>query len=117
MRSYFLLAFIFVTLNSAAYAHETEGSGDKQRKACYVFLDEQNQSPSPYNTTGKAAMTVNEVCEAGDHIYIEPIDKFGLAHFVTNICDPAFNILYHNISEKWLAVSCVNSGDKDARQK
>ena len=87
------------------------------RKACYVILQSHDLSVHPSAAANDIAGAVENVCEIGDHLYLEPVNRFGITQLVTAICDPSFAIIHQPISDEFASLSCVNSGIKNARQE
>lgn len=104
----FILTFTFVCSSAAISA---------DRMACYVILQSRDLSVHPSAAAGDIAGAVDDVCEIGDHLYIEPVNRFGITQLVTAICDPSFTIIHQPISDEFASLSCVNSGIKNARQE
>ena len=71
---------------------------------------------NPSTAAGEIASEIDKTCHVGDHLFIEPVNRFALAKLVTHICNPTFEIIFHPISDNYVALSCVNSGNKRARQ-
>ena len=109
MRSLLLiLTFTFIYSSAAVSA---------DRKACYVILQSRDLSIHPLAAAGNVAEAVEDVCEVGDHLYLEPVNRFSLSYLVTAICDPSYAIIHQPISDEFASLSCVNSGIKNARQE
>ena len=106
---FLLLIFTFTFVCSSAAI-----SAD--RKACYVILQSRDLSINPSAAAGDMAKAADDVCEVGDHLYLEPVNRFGITQLVTAICDPSFAIIHQPISDEFASLSCVNSGIKNARQ-
>ena len=111
MRSLFIFITLAFVCSSIAVSAE--------RKACYVILQDRDVSIhiGPPSAAGVIARAAEDVCEVGDHLYLEPVYRFSLTYLVTAICDPSYAIIHQPISDEFLSLSCVNSGFKDARQE
>jgi hypothetical protein len=102
---------VFLVLILAPFSAISE-----EQKACYMIFKSWDFPTTPSLAAGKIANEIDETCKVGDHLFIEPVNRFALAQLVTHICNPKFEIIFHPISDNYVAVSCVNSGNKRARQ-
>ena len=87
-----------------------------EQKACYMIFQSWRLPINPSTAAGEIASEIGETCKVGDHLFVEPVNRFALAQLITHICNPKFEIIFHPISDNYVALSCVNSGLKEARQ-
>ena len=114
MQNFTLILFILLFSScSTAYG---ESASSNEQKACYMIFQSWHLPINPSIAAGEIAHEIDETCKVGDHLFIEPVNRFALAQLVTHICNPKFEIIFHPISDNYVALSCVNSGNKRARQ-
>ena len=68
-----------------------------EQKACYMNFQSRDLALSPSLAAGQIAHEIDETCKVGDHLFIEPLNKFALAQLVTHICNPKFEIIFQRL--------------------